>query len=85
MNLSLEEVYAPVSTDELRAMSERAWREASRCWNEYRVAPRRTDDERAAQRMLLDSAVSANDYWSKLRDEIERRERQEEDDARRSH
>lgn len=54
----------------LERMIERAWREASRCWAEYRL-----ERDPAARAILLDGARSAEDYWRHLGFEQTRRRR----------
>lgn len=58
-----------ISTPDLEAMRARAWREAARCWQEYRAAAG-ARSERAA---LLAGARSAQDHWQHLHDECDRR------------
>lgn len=49
-----------------------SWREATRCWNEYRSADPRNKELRT---ILLSGAEEAQRYWSKLMAEKERRTR----------
>ena len=60
--------FAALSETELTAMTDRAWREASRCWQEARRAQ---GDVKA---MLLAEADSAEYFWTTLRDEADNRE-----------
>jgi len=62
-----------LSTAELERMTERAYREAVRCWAEYRSAPSSTADERAVYVMLRDGAISAQDFWNGLNIELRAR------------
>jgi hypothetical protein len=41
----------------------RAWREAARCWQEFRNAPNLTPDDKAVRGLLLASAQSAEHFW----------------------
>ena len=51
---------------ELLLMRNRAWNEASRCWQEYRNAPMTTQTERDVAEILLQAAKGAEDYWAHL-------------------
>jgi hypothetical protein len=74
------------STAELRAMADRAYREAARSWNEYRLAdiarrgalPR---SDNGFSEMMLNAARSADAFHAHLTAEIERRERAENGDV----
>src|SRR5436309_7776425 len=57
-NLSL------LSDDDLTGATNRAYREAARCWADYRRTP--SGD---VGRMLLTSAEAAEEWWQTLRDE----------------
>ena len=54
---------------ELAAMTSRAWREAARCWSEYRAW---TGDD-PVKVVLLTSAQEAEAFWATLSDERKRR------------
>lgn len=46
----------------------RAWREAARCWQEYRAWTDDSDEGRAVRQMLHDSAWAAENHWRALYD-----------------
>lgn len=62
-----------LSDEELETAFNRAWREAARCWQDYRNAPGDTPDDRTVRQMLHDEAWSAEHYWRRLYDERKRR------------
>jgi hypothetical protein len=61
--------FSALTDAELGQMTDRAFREAARCYSEARK-PEYTP----ARKMLMDSADSASDYWQTLRQEQARRE-----------
>lgn len=70
-----------VTDADLATMTDRAYREAARCWAETRKSPASFGvidplSARALGAMLYDAAQSAEDYWRALRFEQDRRKAQ---------
>lgn len=55
----------------------RAWREASRCWQEYRSTPKGSP----IRPMMLTAAEAAEAWWSDLHEEQEARLTEEQDEV----
>ena len=59
----LPDPWASLTVAEAEAMTDRAWREAARCWAEFRAC-----QDASIRDVLAESAASADAFWHTCRD-----------------